>query len=624
MAKSSEGSYQNSPAETKTKKKKGLLSRGWKAVKDRLFPRKKKTVGYASWIEKYDKLTKVDRAAIRKHIASLGYHPKISVVMPAYETNEKWFVDAIESVRAQLYENWELCVADDASPSNHVVQILNRYAARDSRIKWMRRAENGHNSAATNSALDLASGEFVALMDHDDILPEHALYEVIVELNDHPDADLIYSDEDKIDEHGKRFGAYFKTDWNPELFLCHNLFSHLGVYRRSLIEKIGRLREGFEGSQDYDLALRVSRETISSRIRHIPAILYHWLSTMEANSFSQRQLEKCIDAGRRAKSEHLRALGDDAFVEACPTLDNGDRIRRTIPEPAPLVSLIVPTKNVAHLLQPCLDGLLHRTDYANFEIIIIDHESDEPETIALLQKAARDPRVRVMPYKGEFNYSDMNNKAAALARGELIGLVNNDIDVIAPDWLTEMVSLAVRRENGAIGAKLLYPDGRIQHAGVIVGLGGGAGHIFAKAGGDKHGYFGSLQLASNFSAVTGACLIVKKSIFEEVGGLNAADLKVAFNDVDLCLKIAARGYLNVWTPYALLYHHESPSRGLDHEDPVKNERYQREVAYIRDKWGEMMDRDPFFNPNFSLLSPYCELAAPPRRIRPWIKWAKAR
>jgi glycosyltransferase involved in cell wall biosynthesis len=625
MDKSSEGSDKNSAAGALTKNKKGLLSRSWKAVRDRLLPRKKKKVGFAGWVEKYDTLSKRDRKAIRRHLASLGYHPKISVVMPAYQSNEQWFREAIDSVRAQLYQNWELCVADDASPSNGVEKILKRYAAKDSRIKWTRRAENGHISAATNSALRLAEGEFVALMDHDDILPEHALYEVVVELNEHPDADLIYSDEDKIDERRRRFGPYFKTDWNPERFLGQNIFSHLGVYRRSIIEKVGGMREGMEGSQDYDLALRASRETVRSRIRHIPAILYHWRRPTEENtSFSQRQLEKCVDAARRAKIDHLRALGEDATVEPAPELENYcDRIRRKVPEPAPLVSLIVPTKNAAHLLRPCLDGLLHRTDYANFEIIVIDHESDEQETIALLQEAARDPRVRVMPYQGEFNYSDMNNKAVALARGELIGLVNNDIDVIAPDWLTEMVSLAIRPENGAVGAKLLYPDGRVQHAGVIVGLGGGAGHIFATAQGNEPGYFGCLQLTSNFTAVTGACLVVRKSLFQEVGGLNAVDLKVAFNDVDLCLKIAARGYLNVWTPHALLYHHESPSRGLDHEDPVKNARSQREVAYVRSQWGQVLDNDPFFNPNFSVFSRYCELAAPPRRIRPWIKWAKA-
>ena len=312
------------------KKKKGLLSRGWKAVRDSFRWRKEK-ITYDLWVKRCDTLKTRDRKAIRKHIARLVYQPKISVVMPAYQPNERWFREAIDSVRAQLYENWELCVADDASPSDTVVTVLKNYARMDSRIKWMRRESNGHISAATNSALTLASGEFVALMDHDDILPEQALYEIVVELNDHPDADLIYSDEDKIDGNGTRFDPNFKTDWNPELFLCQNIFNHLGVYRRSLLEEIGYLREGLEGSQDYDLALRASRKTTAARIRHVPAILYHWRGSTDAKSFSEQQLQKCIDAARQAKTDHLRALGDDAVVEPHPSLPQWERVRRLSP-----------------------------------------------------------------------------------------------------------------------------------------------------------------------------------------------------------------------------------------------------------------------------------------------------
>ena len=597
------------------RKKKGALSRGWKSVRAILF-RRKEEISYETWVKKCDTLKARDRKDIKKHIARLAYQPKISVVMPAYEPNERWFREAIESVRAQLYENWELCVADDASPSDTVVRALGEYAGIDSRIKWMRRERNGHISAATNSALTLASGEFVALMDHDDILPEQALYEVVVELNDHPDADLIYSDEDRIDDAGNRFDPNFKTDWNPELFLCQNMFSHLGVYRRSLIEEIGGLREGFEGSQDYDLALRASRKTTPAHIRHIPAMLYHWRGSTDGHSFSQKQLDKCIEAARRAKTEHLRALDDDGIVEPHPTISYWERVRRPVPEPAPLVTLIVPTRNGAHLLRPCLDGIFHRTNYKNFEIIIIDHESDEKETIELLQEAARDPRVSIMRYQGEFNYSDMNNKAVALARGELIALINNDIDVIDPDWLTEMVSLAVRPEYGAVGAKLLYPDGSVQHAGVILGIRGVAGHFHVYADKDDLGYCSRLQITSNVSAVTAACMVVKKSIFEEVGGLNAVDLKVTYNDIDFSLKIAARGYLNVWTPYALLYHHELPSRGRD-LDPAKAARFQSEIRYMKTTWREILERDPFYNVNFSLKSPNCDLIMPSRRVRPW-------
>jgi GT2 family glycosyltransferase len=611
-------SNRSSAAAPRPKKKKGPLSRGWKVIRDSLFPRRKKVVSYAVWIKKFDTLGRRDRRAIKEHIARLSYHPRISVVMAGGQANERWLAEAIESLHAQLYDNWELCVAGAASSSNGAAKTLKKLAA-DPRIKWAPLSQNGDSAVAANSALELASGEFVALMDQDDSLAEHALYEAIAELNDHPHTDIIYSDEDCIDDKGLRSNPHFKTDWNPELFLSQNMLDHLAIFRKTLIDKIGGFRTGFEGAQNYDLALRASRETSSARIRHIPAILYHRRHVASGGSPSQANLQKTIEAARRARTQHLLAIGDGSTLEPHPLTKLYDRVRRSVPEPAPLVSLIVPTRNAAYLMRPCLDGILHRTDYKNFEIIIIDHESDEPETIELLREASLDPRVRIMPYQGEFNYSDMNNKAVALARGELIGLINNDIEVIGSDWLTEMVSLALRPENGAIGAKLLYPDGTVQHAGVVVGLGGGSGHIFVKAARDEPGYFGRLQLTSNISAVTAACLLVKKSIFQEVGGLNAVELKVAFNDVDLSLKIAARGYRNVWTPYALLTHHESPSRGFDHDDPVKFERNQREVSYMRAKWSEIWECEPFFNVNLSLRSPDFELAAPPRRVRPWNK-----
>jgi GT2 family glycosyltransferase len=588
-------------------------------------PRKKKrristtanAATYQDWIERCDTLDDDDRQGILTHIETLTYQPLISVLMPAYETPPALLRQALDSVRPQLYPHWELCIADDASPSPHVAAILADYAARDARIRIVRREANGHISAATNSALELARGEFIALMDHDDLLAEHALYHVVVELNRTPDADLIYSDEDRVDEKGRRHDPYFKTDWNPELFLGHNIVSHLGVYRRSLVERIGGLRLGLEGSQDYDLALRVSRETSPDRIRHIPAILYHWRSSTMKSSFSERQLQRCVDAARRAKSDHLRAMGDDSIIEPHPFLPQWERVRRMVPTPAPLVSLIVPTHNHADLLRPCLNGLMRRTAYPNLEIIVIDHDSDEPETRELLREVALDPRVRVMPYSGAFNYSDMNNKAVAIAHGELIGLINNDVDVIDSDWLDEMVALASRPENGVVGAKLLYPDGSVQHAGVVLGVGGVAAHLHSGFGARDAGYFGRLLLASNVSAVTGACLVVRKTVYEEVGGLNATDLAVAFNDVDFSLKVAAKGYRNAWTPFALLFHHESPSRGTD-LNPEKAARFRREVFYMQRTWGETLEADPFYNVNFSLGSSNFELVIPGRRAKPWM------
>jgi glycosyltransferase involved in cell wall biosynthesis len=571
---------------------------------------------YQNWVRLYDTISDEDRNEIRRHILSLGYQPLISIVMPAYNTPEKLFREAIESVLAQLYTNWELCVADDASPSATVAHVLKEFAVRDSRIKWVRRELNGHISQASNSALKLATGEFVALMEHDDILPDHALYEVVAKLNSFSDADILYSDEDKITDDGVRHSPYFKTDWNPELLLGQNMISHLGVYRRSLLEKIGGFRTGFEGNQDYDLALRAANATRPEKIRHIPAILYHWRGGSQTASFLERQLERCVTAARRAKTEFLLARNEPAEVLANPLAPNWERIRRAVPSPSPLVSLIIPTRNRHDLLGPCVEGLLHRTTYQQTEIIIVDHESDDRKTLALLKRLSADERVRVLPYKGPFNYSDMNNQAVIESRGEIIGLINNDVDIIEPEWLTEMTSLAVRPENGAIGAKLLYPNGRVQHGGVILGLGGVAGHAHLNASRNDSGYFGRLVLTSNVSAVTGACLVVRKSVFEEVGGLNAVDLPVAYNDVDLCLKIRAKGYRNVWTPFALLYHHESPSRGSD-MDADKIDRARREADYMRRVWGEELYADPYFNLNLSLQSKSFELAFPPRRVKPW-------
>lgn len=500
--------------------------------------------------------------------------------MPVYNTPETFLRAAITSVCNQLYDNWELCITDDASTLPWVPMVLKEMAALDPRIKWRRHDVNGHISRASNTSLALADGEFVALLDHDDVLPEHALYEIAVELNRHRVADILYSDEDRLDEEGGRIAPHFKPDWNPELFLGCNLINHLGVYRRSLLVDIGGFREGFEGSQDYDLALRAINASRPDKIRHIPTILYHWRKHSTDSSFSQEQPLKCTDAARRAKADFLAARNEPGEVVENPLVPIFDRVRRQIPSPQPLVTLIVPTCNRHDLLSPCIDGLLHRTDYAAVEIIIIDHASNEPETLALLARLRHEARVRIMPYAGPFNYSDMNNKAVQLAQGEIVGFINNDIDVIEPGWLAEMVSLAVQPVNGAIGAKLIYLNNCVQHAGIVLGMRGFAGHAFRNFGRDSLGYASRLALTANVSAVTGACLVVRKSVFREVGGFNARDLPVAFNDVDLCLKIAAAGYRNVWTPFALLYHHESESRGFDTDD-ARRQHAEREASYMR-------------------------------------------
>ena len=577
---------------------------------------------YERWVREHDTLTDADRAAIRAHIGRLKHRPLISVAMPAYESDEHELREAIASVQAQLYPHWELCIADDASRTDTVQRVVAEAAAADKRIKFLRRPANGNIAAATNSALTLATGEFVALMDHDDLLAEQALYEIAVELERHPETDLLYSDEDRIDRHGRRFQPYFKPDWNIDLLLGQNFFCHLGVYRRTLLDSIGGLREGVvDGSQDHDLALRAAAASDASRIRHLPAMLYHWRLAQKSTSFSQPQLQRCIAAAQRAIRDHLADLGvQGAEVMPAPGNLEWARVRWPLPAKPPRVTLIVPTRDRADLLGRVADGVLQRTDYPDLELLIVDNGSRDPEALALLTRLEADPRVRVLPYPGPFNYSAINNAAVRMASGEVVVLLNNDIDPIEAGWLREMVSLAVRPDVGAVGAKLLFGDGRIQHAGVVLGVGGPAvaGHFGHGAQGRISGYCGQLVMTREVSAVTGACLAIRKSAYESVGGLDASHLPISYNDVDLCLRLRERGLRVVWTPHALLYHLESASRGPD-TTPDNILRATREAGYMRARWGDTLDSDPFYNAHFDRIDHKFRLAFPPRRRQPWLE-----
>ena len=575
---------------------------------------------YRKWITEHDTLSAADTAAIRAHIAVLP-SKLISIVMPAYDTPARYLRAAIASVRAQLYPHWELCVVDDASPSPHVARILAEAAATDPRIRWSRSETNGHICVATNRALAMATGEWVVLMDHDDIVPPQALYELAAEIALHPDAQLVYSDEDHIDDHGRRSTPYFKADFDPDLLLGQNVVSHLGAYRRDLLMRVGGLREGYEGSQDHDLALRAMRAAGPGAVRHIPAVLYHWRHASDMGSVSQSSLERCVMASRRAVREHLAELGQKAQVLPAPLAPTFHRVKWALPDPAPLVSVIIPTRDRADLLRVCLEGLLRRTDYPALEVLIVDHESQEPETLALFAEFAGDKRVRILPIAGPFNYSRFNNHAAAQASGEVLLLLNNDLATIAPLWLREMVAQAVRPEVGAVGCKLLYRNWNLQHGGVVLGMGGVAGHCLTHGRGDNAGPFGTLALTRTVSAVTGACLAVRRAVFEQAGGLDEENLAVAFNDVDLCLRLRELGYRNVWTPFAELYHHGSATRG-DDLSGENAQRFGREAQYMHSRWGDQLMRDPYWNPNLSLDNARRLLAAKPRRVKPWSAWAK--
>ena len=563
---------------------------------------------YSEWVRRYDTLDDAARARIRDSVAAMQRLPRISVIMPVYDPPLEFLDQAIWSVRNQLYSEWELCIADDASKNQVVRDMLTRHAAEDARIRIVFHTENGHISRASNSALELATGEFVALLDNDDLLSEHALFCVAKAILATPDAGMIYSDEDKIDQALRRHNPYFKPDWNPDLFLSHNMISHLGVYRTDLAKRLRGFREGYEGSQDYDLALRCTEQLAPQQIVHIPRVLYHWRAHPKSTASSADAKPYAMLAGEHAINDHLERMGIAGRVKLA---GHGYRAHYPLPEKPPLVSLIIPTRNGLQLIRHCIDSINKKTTYPSYEIIVVDNGSDDPATLDYFASLAGMDNIQVLRDDRPFNYSALNNLGVARAKGEIIGLLNNDIEVISPDWLSEMVSHACRPEVGAVGAKLLYPNDTLQHAGIICGIGGWAGHSHKGRARNSLGYAGRTSLISSFSAVTGACLIIKKSIYQQLGGLNEQDLKIAYNDVDFCLRAREAGYRNIWTPYAELYHHESATRG--HEDtPEKKLRFQNEVLYMKKRWGGILLNDPAYNPNLTLDREDFSLAWPPR------------
>ncbi len=569
---------------------------------------------YERWLFEYDTPTRKQQVDMQEIIAGFTIKPTISVVMPVYNTPERYLVEAIESVRSQVYPYWELCIADDASDASHIKKILNKYKKLDSRIKVIFRNSNGHISAACNSALSLATGQYVGFLDHDDVLSSEALYWIAVEINKHPDGVLFYSDEDKIDEIGNRYSPYFKPDWNPELFLSQNLITHFAVYLCSSLEKVGGFREGFEGSQDYDLAARVSESCLPNQIYHIPKILYHWRAISGSTARGGGEKDYAAKAGRKVIAEHLLRRGISGEVVAAPGFAPNStlqRVRFALPNPLPMVSILIPTKNNKSLLETAISSILEKSTYSNYQIVVIDNGSSDLETVKYLQSLKEEQQVHVIQYPYPFNFSAIINFAAAQSRGDILCLLNDDTEVISCDWLEEMVSLASQPKIGAVGAKLYYPDNTIQHAGVILGIAGWAGHAHRHFPSEHPGYFGRAKLLQNYSAVTGACLVVRKELYQLVGGLDEENFTVAFNDVDFCLKLLSAGYRNVFTPYAELYHYESASRGYE-DTSEKKARFQKEANALRERWGELLDSDPAYNKNLTLDREDFSLAWPPR------------
>jgi O-antigen biosynthesis protein len=552
---------------------------------------------YAEWIA-LNEPALASYAGLKASALTWHTQPMVSIVMPTYNSPLNFLAQAIESVQAQVYPHWQLCIADDASSDKRVQAFLEDAAAKDSRISVVLRAQNGHISESSNSALAIAKGEWVALLDHDDLLHPLALYELVKCLQQQPEANIVFSDEDKVDEQGARFGPYFKTDYNPELMWAQNMISHLGCYRKSVLDEVGGFRKGFEGSQDYDLALRVIQRSSASQIVHIPKVLYHWRAISGSTALAPSEKPYAEIASRKALQEHLAALGVPAWVGASPEVASMNRVKPQLVEPAPLVSILIPTKDRIDLLRQCMDSIQTKSSYQHFEILVVNNNSEQAESFDYFAQL-KTLGVQVLDYPKPFNFSAINNFAAQHAAGEYLCLMNNDIEIQTPDWMEEMLSFAQLAKAGAVGARLWYPgSGGLQHGGVIVGMGGVAGHAYVGLAKSEKGYFGRPVLHHRCSAVTAACLMIKKSTYFAVNGMDEG-LAVAFNDVDFCLRLGQAGFHCVYTPHAEMTHYESASRGDDLSD-ANRERFMGEEAFMKSRWGQQLLSDPCYSPNLSL------------------------
>ena len=566
---------------------------------------------YESWIDRYDSLTEEKITTLRKKIDHITQLPLISVLMPVFNPSPEFLEEAILSVKEQIYPNWELCIADDNSTDTRIQQLIKKHADSDPRIKYTFRTQNGHISVASNSALELATGDYTALLDHDDLLTPDALYWIANEIINYPDSALLYSDEDKLDEKGKRCVPYFKCDFNYSLFLSHNMICHLAAYKTSLLRQLGGFREGFEGSQDYDLVLRLIEIVQPSLIRHIPKVLYHWRAHKGSTALSDKKKPYAHLAALKAINEHLQRMDIAATAEAAPEAPGMNRVRYHLPVNPPEVEIVILTRDKPALLQACIKSILKQTSYPNYSITIVDNGSVEPETHKLFSAWKQHQRISVIRDDSEFNFSKLNNMAIKRSKAEFICMMNNDITIITPHWLEEMMGHALQVGVGVVGARLWYPNETLQHGGVIIGLGGIAGHALRHIKKRDPGYCFRALLQQDFSAVTAACLLVKKAHYLSVGGFDENNLTVAFNDVDFCLKLGEKGLRNLWTPYAEMYHHESASRGFDNT-PEKQARFNKEAEYIKMRWANIILHDPAYSPNLTLEYENFSLAWPPR------------
>ncbi len=579
--------------------------RDWDAARRR---RRRGELTYPEWAERHDTLGEAALAALRERLRRLERKPLISVLMPVYNPRPQWLREALDSVRGQLYPHWQLCIADDLSTDPEVRRVLAEYAAIDERIRVEYRESNGHISAASNSALALADGEYVALLDHDDLLPQHALLCVAETIDRYPGAALIYSDEDKIDDSGQRCGAYFKCDWNPELFRCYNMISHLGVYRTGLMRAVGGFRVGYEGAQDYDLALRCIESIQPEQIVHIPQALYHWRIHEASTAGGNATKPYALDAGRRALQEHLARNGLDAEIIAHGA--GWYQVDYVLPHPTPAATVIVIDDGDADALQRCVDSLLAHDDYGLCEWIVASG-NDKRALPAQWSQAG----VRSIASPDAASLAALRNAAARAASGEILVFVDSRCEIVDAGWLGKLVSFAARPGTGAVSPKLVSEEGRIAGGGALLGMHGGLGSLGRGARADEIGYYGRTLLSQNLSALDDGCIAIARSAFERVGGYPQDYRSAQAMTVALCLSLADAGLRNVWVPSLQVRSHPA-SRWAAW---LQRRRVHGDLARLRSAWPEAMTCDPAYNPNLTATRDNFTLANPPRIDiqKPW-------
>ena len=555
-------------------------------------------IPYSKWIERHLP-TKGELEKERR--TKFDFQPMISIVVPAYKTPEKYLRRLAECVKEQTYPNWQLCISDGSGADSPIRKLLQELAAQDERIKVVFSEKPLQISENTNQALAVAQGDFIAFADHDDELTPHALFSCVKALNEHPGIRVLYSDEDKMSMDGhKFFQPHFKPDYNPDLLCTVNYICHLFVVKRELLDQVGMLRSAYDGAQDYDFVFRCVEAVKDQEIYHIPKILYHWRCHEDSTAENPESKGYAFEAGKRAIEAHYERIGISAQV--FPGEFPGLYRTRFLRDRDPLISIIIPNKDHIDDLKRCMNAIDSKSTYKNYEYVIVENNSTDPATFQYYKDLEKEnPKARVVYWDGPFNFSAINNFGAKYARGEYFLLLNNDTEIINPDCLEELLGYCMRSDVGGVGARLYYEDDTIQHAGVVIGFGGIAGHCFVMQPRGTTGYCHRIICAQDYSAVTAACMMVKKEAFEKVGGLSE-DLAVAFNDIDFCLKLRKAGYLIVYNPYAELYHYESKSRGLE-DTPEKVARFNREMAVFEKKWPEILrDGDPYYNPNLTLKS----------------------